>query len=257
MEQPGRLSETQRRDEEQDNLVGGPGPGQGSGGGNGAAGSVVSEQFSGGGQDNNGTSVQGNSLANVGTSRNVRFSQGVDTSVDQGVRMPSGRGDHTSPGRGWGRGSNRDREHAHHTRQFPSPQRNDQFFSPANFQGHSLPSRGSSYQQEAGGERDYRQLTAFNAQPRASWGPLGPPPQQQQGWALPQQQRGWTPQQSQQPQQHGWAAEGRGRVRWGEGAGDPRQQQQQWHAAAAAAVRSTATAAAAVRFTATAAQGGD
>ena len=56
MEQPGRLSETQRRDEEQDNLVGGPGPGQGSGGGNGAAGSVVSEQFSGGGQDNNGTS---------------------------------------------------------------------------------------------------------------------------------------------------------------------------------------------------------
>ena len=41
MAQPGGLSETRRRDKEQDNLLGGPGPGQGSARGNGAAGSAV------------------------------------------------------------------------------------------------------------------------------------------------------------------------------------------------------------------------
>ena len=46
MAQPVGLSETQRRDEEQDNLVGGPGPGHGSARGNGAAGNAVTWQIS-------------------------------------------------------------------------------------------------------------------------------------------------------------------------------------------------------------------
>ena len=69
----------------------------------------MSGQISGGGQGNNGTRVHGISLANVGTSRNVQFLQGVDTSVGQGVRMPSGKGSRTSPGRERGGGLGRDR----------------------------------------------------------------------------------------------------------------------------------------------------
>ena len=102
MVQPGGLSEMQRRDEEQDNLVGGPGPRQGSARVNGATGIVASWQIPGGEHGNNGTRGHGNSLANVGTSRNVQVSQGVDTSVGQGVWRPSGGGIHTPPSRGRG-----------------------------------------------------------------------------------------------------------------------------------------------------------
>ena len=48
-----------------------PWSGAGVGQGNGATGSAVSRRRSGGGQGNNGTRVHGNSLANVGTSRNA------------------------------------------------------------------------------------------------------------------------------------------------------------------------------------------
>ena len=150
MAQPGGLSRTHRRDEEQDNLVGGSGPGQGSARGNGAAGRAVSGRISGGGHDNNGTRVQGNSMANMGTSRNVQFSQGVDTSVGQGVRRPSGRGGHTWPSRGRGGGADRDRGHAHSIRQFPSPQRND-FFSPAILQGPPFRVEGARIGRRRGG----------------------------------------------------------------------------------------------------------
>ena len=109
-----------------------PWSGAGVGRGNGAAGSAVSGQSSGGGQGNNGTRVHENSLANVGTSRNVLFSQGVDTSVGQGARRPSGRGSHTLPSRGRGVGADKDHEQAHSTPQFPSPHRNE-FLSPAIF----------------------------------------------------------------------------------------------------------------------------
>ena len=86
MPQPEGFSETQRCDEEPHNLVGGPGPGQGSARGNGAAGGAVRWQISGGEHANDDTRGNGNSLSNVGTSRNVQGLQGVGTSVGQGVR---------------------------------------------------------------------------------------------------------------------------------------------------------------------------
>ena len=64
MAQPGGLSETQQRDDEQDHLVKGPVLGQGSDRGNGAAGSAVTWYNSGREQGNNGTRGNGNSLAN-------------------------------------------------------------------------------------------------------------------------------------------------------------------------------------------------
>lgn len=48
MAQPGGLSEAPRRNEEQDNLAGGPWPEQGSARGNGAAENAVSAHISGG-----------------------------------------------------------------------------------------------------------------------------------------------------------------------------------------------------------------
>ena len=65
-ERAGRLTPTQQRDEEQDNLVGGPGPTQRSGSGGGATGSVEDNKNEG--------IVHRNTLANLSaSSRSVHF----------------------------------------------------------------------------------------------------------------------------------------------------------------------------------------
>ena len=182
----GPLAAIQQQDEKHDNLVGGPGPRRGSTRRNGVAGNAKDGPSSarGSGSNDDGR-VRANTLGSRGTSRNVPF-EGSQT-VHQEAHMRSGRkgrGEYTSQGRGRGNGSYGSREQSNSMQHAPSPQRNNHFSPENEFQDPPLSGGWSSYQQEAGGRRDSRQLTTFGKPSQAPWGPGGPPPPpQQQGWA--------------------------------------------------------------------------
>ena len=202
------LTPTQQQDEEQDNLVGGPGPTQRSSSGGRETGSVDEGR------------VHGNTLATVSASSSgsVQFPE-VESQALNGAHRRSGRGGHglrenTRTSRGTeGRGSfGYHRGQTNPTQRVPPPQHH-QIFSRA--ESRAPPSAGgrSSYQQVAGAGRDYSQLAVFNGLSQAPWGPVGSPQHQRQGWT-PQLQYDTRaqqqPQQGEAPQQQEAAMTGGG-----------------------------------------------